>query len=115
MPRVQKAVTRADLLQAICRAKPNLSQAQARAIFETTLKELAAALVQGENVKLQSFGLFSVRWKRERIGRNPKTGVEATIKKRRVLAFKPSSVLVMQISKTLSRKAGSDEQVYRPG
>ncbi|SFK11130.1 integration host factor subunit alpha [Methylocapsa palsarum] len=57
------------------------------------LDEITDALVQGEAVKLRSFGLFSVREKRERIGRNPRTGVEATIKSRRVLTFKPSPVL----------------------
>ncbi len=57
------------------------------------LEEIAETLVRGECVKLRSFGLFSVRSKRERIGRNPRTGVEAPIKSRRVLTFKPSPVL----------------------
>lgn len=57
------------------------------------LEEVSAALVRGETVKLRSFGLFSVRSKRERIGRNPRTGVEVPIKPRRVLTFKPSPVL----------------------
>jgi integration host factor subunit alpha len=57
------------------------------------LEEIAATLVRGECVKLRSFGLFTVRAKRERVGRNPRTGVEAPIKSRRVLTFKPSPVL----------------------
>ena len=68
-------------------------RAQARSIFEMALEEIAATLVRGECVKLRSFGLFSVRSKRERVGRNPRTGVEAPIKSRRVLTFKPSPVL----------------------
>jgi integration host factor subunit alpha len=44
-------------------------------------------------VKLSSFGSFVVRDKGERIGRNPKTGVEVPILQRRVLVFKPSNVL----------------------
>lgn len=62
------------------------------------LEEIASALVRGESVKLRSFGLFSVRSKRERIGRNPRTGVEAPIKPRRVLTFKPSPVLSASIN-----------------
>ncbi len=57
------------------------------------LDEVAEALVRGDSVKLRSFGLFSVRAKRERVGRNPRTGVEVPIKPRRVLTFKPSPVL----------------------
>ncbi len=62
------------------------------------LQEIADALVRGENVKLRSFGLFSVRAKRARVGRNPRTGVEAPIKPRRVLTFKPSPVLCAAIN-----------------
>ena len=48
---------------------------------------------KGEEVKLSSFGTFSVQSKRERVGRNPKTGVEARITPRRVLSFRPSHIL----------------------
>jgi integration host factor subunit alpha len=44
-------------------------------------------------VKLSSFGTFSVQSKRQRVGRNPKTGVEAVITPRRVLSFRPSHIL----------------------
>ena len=63
-------------------------------IFEMTLEEVADSLDRNESVKLRGFGAFNVRSKRERIGRNPKTGVEAAIKPRRVVTFKPSPVLV---------------------
>jgi integration host factor subunit alpha len=92
-PAVRKTVTRADLLDAVYMACPSLSRAQARQIFEMAIEEISEALVAGESVKLRSFGLFSVRSKRERIGRNPRTGVEVPIKPRRVLTFKPSPVL----------------------
>ncbi|PNG25559.1 integration host factor subunit alpha [Methylocella silvestris] len=90
---IRRTATRAALLDAVYETCPNLSRAQARDIFEMALEEIADALVRGDCVKLRSFGLFSVRAKRERIGRNPRTGVEAQIKPRRVLTFKPSPVL----------------------
>lgn len=62
------------------------------------LEEISSALVRGEPVKLRSFGLFLVRAKRERIGRNPRTGVEVPIKPRRVLTFKPSPVLCASVN-----------------
>lgn len=89
----RKTATRADLLNAVYAACPGLSRAQARDIFEMALEEISGTLARGEPVKLRSFGLFSVRAKRERIGRNPRTGVEVPITPRRVLTFKPSPVL----------------------
>ena len=90
----KKTATRADLLDAIYKSCQRLSRAQARDIFEMALEEISDALVRGETVKLRSFGLFAVRSKRERIGRNPRTGIEVPIKPRRVLTFKASPVLV---------------------
>jgi integration host factor subunit alpha len=94
----KKTATRAELLNAVYEACTGLSRAQARDIFEMTLDEISSALVRGETVKLRSFGLFSVRAKRERIGRNPRTGIEVPIKPRRVLTFRPSPVLVALIN-----------------
>jgi integration host factor subunit alpha len=63
-------------------------------VFEMTLEEIADAFTRGESVRLRSFGAFNVRSKRERIGRNPKTGIEAPIRPRRVVTFKASPVLI---------------------
>jgi integration host factor subunit alpha len=57
------------------------------------LKEITDCLERGETVKLSSFGLFIVRKKGQRMGRNPKTGEEAPISPRRVVVFKPSPIL----------------------
>jgi len=94
----RKTATRADLLDAVYASCPALSRAQAKQIFEMTLEEISDALVRGETVKLRSFGLFLVRAKRQRIGRNPRTGVEVPITPRRVLTFKPSPVLCATVT-----------------
>jgi integration host factor subunit alpha len=93
-----KTVTRVELLDAVYNACPTLSRAQARQIFEMTLDEIVGALVQNDSVKLRSFGAFTVRSKRERVGRNPRTGVEAKITARRVLTFKASPTLIARIN-----------------
>jgi integration host factor subunit alpha len=100
-----KTTTRAELLDAVYTACPSLSRAQAREVFEMTLDEIVAALLREEAVKLRSFGAFAVRSKRERIGRNPRTGVEAKIVARRVLTFKASPTLVARVN-----GGGEDEQ-----
>ena len=65
---------------------------------EAVLDEICDAVARGENVKLSSFGSFVVRDKGERIGRNPKTGVEVPIEPRRVMVFKPSNVMKARIN-----------------
>ena len=93
-----RTATRADLLEAVQASSPSLSRVQAREIFEMALDEICDALVRGEPVKLRSFGNFAVRSKRERIGRNPRTGVEAPIAPRRVVTFRPSPVLLGRVN-----------------
>ena len=107
----RKTATRADLLNAVYAACPMLSRAQAKEIFEMALEEIASALVNGEPVKLRSFGLFLVRSKRERIGRNPRTGVEVPIKPRRVLTFKPSPVLSATVNGTQAEEEPEDDSL----
>jgi integration host factor subunit alpha len=65
--------------------------------------EIMDCLERGETVKLSSFGSFVVRQKRQRVGRNPKTGKEAPIPPRRVVVFKPSAVLKQRIKSTPDR------------
>ena len=91
-------VTRVELLDAVYRACPMLSRAQAREIFETTLEEIVGALLRDDPVKLRSFGKFSTRRKRERVGRNPRNGVTAKISARRVLVFRPSPTLIARLN-----------------
>ncbi len=92
-----KTVTRTDLSEAIYR-KVGLSRAESARLVEQVLGEIRDALVAGEDVKLSGFGNFFVRSKSERVGRNPKTGVEVPIEKRRVLMFKPSEVLKAHVN-----------------
>jgi integration host factor subunit alpha len=104
----RRTATRADLLDAVYDSCPNLSRAQARDVFEMALEEIAETLTRGESVKLRSFGLFTVREKRERIGRNPRTGVEVPITPRRVLTFRPSPVLLAVVNGEVATEKDKD-------
>jgi integration host factor subunit alpha len=86
------------LREAIYRSCTGLSRQQAEKILEATFAEICEALARGEPVKLRSFGTFSVRCKRARVGRNPKTGIEVPITARRVLTFSASPVLVAKVN-----------------
>ncbi len=90
-------LTRAHLAEVIW-TRVGLSRNESAALLETVLERMAAALEAGEPVKLSAFGTFMVRQKGQRIGRNPKTGVEVPILPRRVLSFRPSQVLKARIN-----------------
>lgn len=98
------AVTRADLAEALYQ-KIGLSRTESSALVEMMLSEISDALVRGEAVKLSSFGSFMVRRKAERVGRNPKTGVEVPITPRHVMVFNPSNVLKARIN---GQQSGGD-------
>ncbi len=88
----EKTLTRMDLSEAVFR-EVGLSRNESAELVETILQHMSDALVNGEQVKISSFGTFSVREKNERVGRNPKTGEEAPIPPRRVLTFRPSHLM----------------------
>ena len=92
-----KNVTRLDLYAAVYQTV-GLSRSESLAIVELVLKEITDCLEKGETVKLASFGSFLVRKKKQRVGRNPKTGIEVPISPRRVIVFKPSAILKQRIN-----------------
>lgn len=87
-----KTLTRMDLSEAVFR-DVGLSRNESAQLVERVLEMMSDALVEGEQVKISSFGTFSVRAKTARIGRNPKTGEEVPISPRRVLTFRPSHLM----------------------
>ena len=87
-----KTITRADVAEAIYE-EIGLSRKDSTDILDMILDEIVQDLSNGNDVKLSSFGTFSLRDKKARAGRNPKTGVEAIISSRRVISFKPSQTM----------------------
>ena len=87
-----KTVTRLDVAEAIY-TEIGLSRKDSNEILDMIVDEIVNELSRGNDVKLSSFGTFSLRDKNARTGRNPKTGVEAVISSRRVISFKPSQTM----------------------
>jgi len=96
-------VTRADLTEAIYR-EIGLSRTESAELVESVIDHVTDALLRSETVKLAGFGTFSLRDKKERMGRNPKTGKAVPITQRRVLVFKPSQILRSRVDEALSPK-----------
>jgi len=72
---------------------------------ESVSDQIAASIEKGEQVKMAGYGTVTRVDKKERIGRNPKTGEEVPITSRRVLVFKPSQVLRERVDSALSPKS----------
>jgi len=97
MMRSVGTLTRADLAEAVNR-KLGFSRAESLELVEAILAKMSDAMSNGENVKISGFGTFVLRDKKERIGRNPKTGIEVPITPRRVLTFRASQKLKDKIA-----------------
>lgn len=106
MPSNGKTLTRADLAEAVFQ-KVGLPRNESAELVESVIRDVIGCLERGDNVKLSSFGSFSVREKRERVGRNPKTGEVVPITPRRVLVFRASNIMKERINSSLikSKKA----------
>lgn len=91
-------LTRADLADVVHR-RLGLSRAESAGLVERVLHHMCHALAEGQNVKVSGFGTFILRDKGQRIGRNPKTGVEVPIAPRRVMTFRASQIMRDRISK----------------
>ena len=89
---MKKTWTRNDIIEAISE-NVGLSLSDSSLIIEEIFEFILNELEKGKDVKISSFGTFSVRHKKTRIGRNPKTGVEVPITERNVVSFSSSNVL----------------------
>ena len=92
-----QTLTRADLAEAV-HESVGVSRQDSAHLVERTLDLIAEALERGEQVKLSGFGVFQVRAKRARMGRNPKTGEPATIDPRTVISFRASQLMKARVS-----------------
>lgn len=110
---MSSTLTRADLSEAI-HEEVGLTRQECAHLVERTLDLVAEALEREETVKLSGFGVFQVRAKRARQGRNPKTGEPAAIIPRRVISFRASQVMKARVDdgqEALGVKAPSEPEM----
>ena len=94
---LKKNITRKDLYNKINQTIGFSKSTSAKIIddfFEILIKEI----IENNEVKITSFGTFQVINKKERIGRNPKTKIEAKISARKIIKFKPSQIIKEKIN-----------------
>lgn len=99
------AMTKADMVMIICE-KMGFKPKESKGVVDQVFGILKETMEDGKKIKISGFGNFVVRQKRPRKGWNPKTGEEMVISGRRVVIFKPSTVL----RKILNKKERSETQ-----
>ena len=94
---MDKTTTRSTLSEAVFK-NVGLSRNESANLVDSVFNEILTSLIKGNDVKISSFGTFIVREKKERIGRNPKTGEEVPITARSVVTFRASNVLKSKVN-----------------
>ncbi len=94
---MDKTTTRSSLSEAVFK-NVGLSRNESASLVDSVFGEILKSLISGDDVKISSFGTFVVRQKKERIGRNPKTGEEVPITARSVVTFRASNVLKSKVN-----------------
>ncbi len=90
------ALTKADMAEKLF-DELGLNKREAKEMVEIFFEKIRLALEDGEQVKLSGFGNFDLREKKQRPGRNPKTGEEIPISARRVVTFRPGQKLKAKV------------------
>ena len=90
-------MTKADIAEKI-QAEIGLTKKESAEMMESVFSLMKSTLKSGETLKIPGFGSFIVKQKKDRRGRNPQTGETITIEARRILSFKPSTVLKQAIN-----------------
>jgi integration host factor subunit alpha len=95
---VAKTITRMEIAEAIAN-KVGLSKQRANQILETALEGMIQGLIKDSQLKISSFASFNIQKKKNRIGRNPKTGQEVMITPRKTVSFRASDILKNRVLK----------------
>ena len=75
----------------------DLKQVDVKKVVQRTLDHITAALINGQTVELRNFGVFKVKTRGARIGRNPKTGTTVPIPERKVVSFKSGMIMKKKV------------------
>lgn len=89
-------MTKKDIVTRIA-DETGIKQIDVKRIVQRTLDQIVEALREGKTVELRNFGVFKVKARRPRIGRNPKTGTAVPIPERKVVSFKAGMVMKKKV------------------
>ena len=90
-------LTRIDIAN-IINKEIGISRSESSYFVDTVVNEMIKSLIEKKILKISSFGTLKMRFKKERVGRNPKTGVEHTISSRNTISFVASKILKKRVN-----------------
>lgn len=85
-------MTKKDIVLQVA-ADTHLKQVDVKKGFQRALDVVVAALSRGETVELRNFGIFKVKTRKGRTGRNPRTGEKVPVPPKKVVVFKPGLIM----------------------
>ncbi len=85
-------VTKKDIVMKIAE-ETGIKQIHVKKVVQNTFDHIIEALNQGQTIELRNFGIFKVRTRKGRMGRNPRTGEQVPIPDKKVVSFKPGLVM----------------------
>ena len=91
-------MTKKDIVIKIAE-ETSLKQMDVKKIVQKVLDHIIEALVKGETVELRNFGIFKVKSRKSRVGRNPKTGATVPIPEKKVVSFKSGMIMKKKVMK----------------
>ena len=86
------AITKKDIVIKIS-SETNVKQIDVKRVVQATLDKITEYLSGGQTVELRNFGIFKVKSRRGRLGRNPRTGQEVPVPPKKVVVFKPGLIM----------------------
>ena len=89
-------VTKKDIVMRVSN-ETNLTQQDVKRIVQKTLDIILESLERADTVELRNFGVFKVKVRRGRIGRNPRTGEEVAVPEKKVVVFKPGLITKQRV------------------
>lgn len=86
------AITKKDIVLKIA-SETGIKQIDVKRVVQASLDKITEFLAQGQTVELRNFGIFKIKSRRGRLGRNPRTGQEVPVPPKKVVVFKPGLIM----------------------
>ena len=102
-------MTRSELILKISQKNPHLFNRDIEEVVNAIFVEISQALSRGDRIELRGFGAFSIKHRRSRIGRNPRTGESVQVEEKKIPFFKTGKRLRQLLNAT---SGGNDNEIF---
>ena len=104
------SLIKSQLIQNITEANPHLFVRDVERIVNTIFSEITRSLAEGKRVELRGFGAFSVQHRKERVGRNPRTGESVNVEEKFIPRFKTGKDLRLKLNSEKNVSGNQQEE-----